>query len=209
MANQGIEGVIQVGFNNNCCRLSEFYGTWSELMKGYEDTSYTAKLQAQYSDLILLNKHELVTERDFDLVLDRVNDLNTDTPKVKWGRDSRVDATLLFGVSTRLFENGGYQEDRALDHHEREVELMSISQESEVDIKELEKLLDALPKDTVYRIKGTFHGGIVLNWAFGRYEWIKVEKNYNRVEVTVMGQELNMVIEKLSTVFNRDSIIKS
>jgi G3E family GTPase len=27
---------------------------------GYEDTSYTAKLQAQYSDVILLNKHELV-----------------------------------------------------------------------------------------------------------------------------------------------------
>lgn len=28
--------------------------------RGYEDTSYTAKLQAQYTDVILLNKHELV-----------------------------------------------------------------------------------------------------------------------------------------------------
>jgi G3E family GTPase len=28
---------------------------------GYEDTSYTAKLQAQYTDVILLNKHELVS----------------------------------------------------------------------------------------------------------------------------------------------------
>lgn len=28
---------------------------------GYEDTSYTAKMQAQYTDVILLNKHELVT----------------------------------------------------------------------------------------------------------------------------------------------------
>lgn len=27
---------------------------------GYEDTSYTAKMQAQYTDIILLNKHELV-----------------------------------------------------------------------------------------------------------------------------------------------------
>ena len=27
---------------------------------GYEDTSYTAKLQAQYTDVILLNKHEQV-----------------------------------------------------------------------------------------------------------------------------------------------------
>jgi hypothetical protein len=28
---------------------------------GYEDTSYTAKMQAQYTDVILLNKHELVS----------------------------------------------------------------------------------------------------------------------------------------------------
>ena len=31
--------------------------------RGYEDTSYTARMQAQYTDLILLNKHELVTLR--------------------------------------------------------------------------------------------------------------------------------------------------
>ncbi len=30
---------------------------------GYEDTSVTAKLQAQYTDLIVLNKAELVSER--------------------------------------------------------------------------------------------------------------------------------------------------
>ena len=28
--------------------------------RGYEDTSYTARMQAQYTDVILLNKHELV-----------------------------------------------------------------------------------------------------------------------------------------------------
>ena len=27
---------------------------------GYEDTSYTARMQAKYTDVILLNKHELV-----------------------------------------------------------------------------------------------------------------------------------------------------
>jgi G3E family GTPase len=29
---------------------------------GYEDTSYTAKMQAQYTDLILLNKWEQVSD---------------------------------------------------------------------------------------------------------------------------------------------------
>lgn len=34
-----------------------------ENFKGYEDTSYTAKMQAQYTDVILLNKHEQVNYR--------------------------------------------------------------------------------------------------------------------------------------------------
>ena len=32
---------------------------------GYEDTSYTAKMQARYTDVILLNKHELVKASEF------------------------------------------------------------------------------------------------------------------------------------------------
>ncbi|KAJ2455380.1 hypothetical protein EV183_000916, partial [Coemansia sp. RSA 2336] len=58
---------------------------------GYEDTSYTARLQAQYTDLILLNKWELVSERQLDIVVDYVNELNTDTPKVKVDKDTAVD----------------------------------------------------------------------------------------------------------------------
>ncbi|KAJ1848613.1 hypothetical protein LPJ70_000944, partial [Coemansia sp. RSA 2708] len=49
---------------------------------GYEDTSYTARLQAQYTDLILLNKWEHISERQLDIVIDHVNELNTDTPKI-------------------------------------------------------------------------------------------------------------------------------
>lgn len=40
---------------------------------GYEDTSYTAKLQAQYTDLIILNKVDLVFSYYFsDLFIDLV-----------------------------------------------------------------------------------------------------------------------------------------
>jgi G3E family GTPase len=51
---------------------------------GYEDTSYTAKLQAKYTDMILLSKHELATEREIDNVIEHLNVLNTDTPKMRW-----------------------------------------------------------------------------------------------------------------------------
>ncbi|KAK4453213.1 homeobox protein PKNOX1 [Podospora aff. communis PSN243] len=52
-----------------------------ENWKGYEDTSYTARLQARYTDLVVLNKWEECGERRVDEVLDRLGDLEgVDTP---------------------------------------------------------------------------------------------------------------------------------
>ncbi|KAG0227985.1 hypothetical protein BGW42_002487 [Actinomortierella wolfii] len=143
--------------------------------QGYEDVSYTAKLQAQYTDLILLNKHELVSERDMDRVMDRVNDLNTDTPKVLCYKDGGVSPDLMFGIDTKLFqleqrqhtglfsdktekehaEHGGH------DHHENEVDLIQVLIEGE-DVSthalssksKFEAFLKTLDKESVYRLKG-------------------------------------------------------
>jgi len=52
------------------------------LRAGYQDKSYTAKIQAKYTDLILLNKCELVSESHLEKVLDDVYEINPDTPKV-------------------------------------------------------------------------------------------------------------------------------
>ncbi|KAJ3087078.1 hypothetical protein HK102_011851 [Quaeritorhiza haematococci] len=71
---------------------------------GYEDTSYTAKMQAKYTDLILLNKHEEVTERQLDTVLDHVYELNEDTPKIKCEGSTGVSPDLIFGIDTKLFQ---------------------------------------------------------------------------------------------------------
>ncbi|KAJ1735229.1 hypothetical protein LPJ61_000643, partial [Coemansia biformis] len=70
---------------------------------GYEDTSYTARLQAQYTDLIILNKWEHVSERQLDIVIDHVNDLNTDTPKIRADPDTGIAPEMAFGLDTRLF----------------------------------------------------------------------------------------------------------
>ncbi|PVV02771.1 hypothetical protein BB560_002765 [Smittium megazygosporum] len=76
---------------------------------GYEDTSYTAKLQAQYTDLILLNKIDSITERQLDVVIDHVNELNTDTPKFKVYKGVNIPLDLVFGIDTKLFELGDGQ----------------------------------------------------------------------------------------------------
>ncbi|KAL2152467.1 hypothetical protein VTH82DRAFT_5651 [Thermothelomyces myriococcoides] len=84
-----------------------------ENWKGYEDTSYTARLQARYTDLVVFNKWEGCSERRFDEVLDRLGDLEVDVPWVKSDK-GWVDAGVVFGI------DGGLARSLAEDEVERE-----------------------------------------------------------------------------------------
>ncbi|TLS30872.1 hypothetical protein PpBr36_03183 [Pyricularia pennisetigena] len=138
-----------------------------ENWQGYEDTSYTAKIQARYTDLVVFNKWELCSERRFDECLDRLGDLEVD---VAWVKSDKgwVSMDLVFGIDGGLAQS--LTEDMARDHghnhggeghehdHQSEVEVLSISLKSagpspSVNPESLQKLLKAAPKDEVYRIK--------------------------------------------------------
>ncbi|KAJ2595479.1 hypothetical protein EV177_008131, partial [Coemansia sp. RSA 1804] len=98
---------------------------------GYEDTSYTARMQAQYTDLVLLNKWEQVTDRQLDIVIDHVNELNTDTPKIKVNIGNSIDPDVAFGIDTTLFKlsEKAYSGDDSAnmhDHHSQEVDVVEI-----------------------------------------------------------------------------------
>ncbi|RHZ72937.1 hypothetical protein CDV55_107220 [Aspergillus turcosus] len=134
---------------------------------GYEDTSYTAKLQAKYTDLIIFNKWEGVSEERFETCLDRVGDLEVQTPWVKSDK-GRVDKEVLLGIDGALFaKEDGEDALRLTDdkHHHRhdhqsEVEVLSVTLKASrpdqtIDVAALEMMLLAAPKDEVYRIKGT------------------------------------------------------
>ncbi|KAJ3267530.1 hypothetical protein HK104_005797, partial [Borealophlyctis nickersoniae] len=101
--------------------------------RGYEDTSYTAKMQAKYTDVVVLNKHELVSERELDTVLDHVYTLNEDTPKLKSEGTNGVSPDLVFGLDTKLFSLADREDqvkewDGRMDrgHHYREVDLCTV-----------------------------------------------------------------------------------
>ncbi|KAL1922329.1 uncharacterized protein VTP21DRAFT_9868 [Calcarisporiella thermophila] len=191
---------------------------------GYEDTSYTAKMQAKYTDAIILNKHELVDERQLDIVIDRVNDLNTDTPKIKCNESDGISPDLIFGLDTRLFEICTKSSnplpdllgDR--DHHANEIDLIQVishspsaREEEENDLltrAELEDFLRNLPSEDIYRVKGYIRvrdeGVQIVNHAFGRPNLIPLtmpleeEKAGSlRIKITVMGQSLALWIEKI------------
>lgn len=141
---------------------------------GYEDTSYTAKIQARYTDLVVFNKWELCDERVFETCLDRLGDLEVPLAWVKSQR-GRVPVDLVFGIDGGLAR--GLEEDPVQDSHEHEhehdhehahgkgageghqseVEVLSVTLHADggaaVDTEKLEKLLRSAPKDEVYRIK--------------------------------------------------------
>lgn len=138
---------------------------------GYSGKGFTARLQAEQTDLIVVNKWEGLNEREFDVFLDRLGDLEVETPFVKSDK-GWVSPELLFGLDSKMarnwVENGhGHDHDHANmnvggdghEHeHKSEVECISVTLHAEgkgaaVDVKKLESLLKTAPKDEVYRIK--------------------------------------------------------
>jgi G3E family GTPase len=150
-----------------------------ENWKGYDDTSYTAKLQARYTDLIVFNKWEIVDERCFDECLDRVGDLEVDVAWVKSDRGMvgkevvlGVDGTLArelgqsngegeheHGHETHGHKHGVHEHESG---HQSEVEVLSVkllplgSGRAGIDLTKLKALITSAPKDEIYRIKAIF-----------------------------------------------------
>jgi G3E family GTPase len=134
-----------------------------ENWKGYEDTSYTARIQARYTDLIVFNKWEGCDERRFDECLDRVGDLEVETAWVKSDK-GWVDMNLVFGIdgglAREMTEDGaghGHGHEHKHDH-QTEVEVLSVALKGKtgdaaVDGEKLMAFLKEAPKDEVYRIK--------------------------------------------------------
>lgn len=138
-----------------------------ENWKGYEDVSYTAKMQARYTDLIVFNKWELVSERRYEDCLDRVGDLELQVATVK-SEKGRVDQSVLLGLDSAFAKELDSLSNTRNDHdghhhhsddHQSEVEVLSVTLSSEdtgthgLNLASLETFLLAAPKDEIYRIK--------------------------------------------------------
>ena len=138
-----------------------------ENWKGYDDTSYTAKMQAKYTDVIILNKWELVDERRYEDCLDRIGDLEVQVATLKSDKGF-VPQSLLLGFDSAfsrgmdvldgLPESGQVKEHDHASDHQSEVEVLSVtmelSEEHGVDLEKLVSFLTMAPKDEIYRIKG-------------------------------------------------------
>ncbi|KAL6849260.1 hypothetical protein ACO1O0_008793 [Amphichorda felina] len=182
-----------------------------ENWEGYEDTSYTAKIQARYTDLIVFNKWETAGEDRYDDCLDRVADLDVEVAKVKSDK-GWVSMDVVFGIDgglagelTEADVDGEHSHNGdGKDHkhgHQSEVEVLSVELKGDanaaVSTEKLQKLLEAAPKDEIYRIKAVLtlssppknsdpdlpeppshpKRRYILNWAFGRWTFTPVTED--------------------------------
>ncbi|PVF93350.1 cobW-domain-containing protein [Serendipita vermifera] len=153
----------------------------AENFTGYEDTSTTAKMQAAYTDVLLINKWENVSERQLDIVMDHLFTLNEDTPKIKCRGRAGVDPSLIFGIDSKLFTSKDNIGENFKNHHD-EIETLTLwngdpskaahlhrhdeqckhsHQEADtvaprepIDRSTLTAALASLKKDSIYRVKG-------------------------------------------------------
>jgi len=147
---------------------------------GYEDTSTTARMQAAYTDLILINKWENVSDRQLDIVLDHLHTLNDLTPKLKCRGRNGVPPNVVFGLDSKLFTENQALESQ--ESHNDEVEVITVWRgQPPINIHShahahhnghehlpgpaqgslplltqalVESALESLPKESIYRVKG-------------------------------------------------------
>ena len=70
-------------------------------LEGYEDTSKTAQMQARYTDLLIINKRELVDEEQIERVKDLLLALNPSAPII-YSNKGCVSPDLIFGLDTAV-----------------------------------------------------------------------------------------------------------
>ncbi|KAK5170815.1 hypothetical protein LTR04_003243 [Oleoguttula sp. CCFEE 6159] len=166
--------------------------------EGYAHTSFTAKLQARQTDLIVLNKWEEAGERREDEVRDQLGAMDVDTPYVR-SDHGWVRKDLLFGIDTKLAKDWITNGEIHRHNHSSEMECLSVTLAAShrtqgVDLRKLEAFLQKAPKDEIYRIKAVMYTSstpnnsdgsnakasdqsgqqlskYILNWAFGRWTW--------------------------------------
>ncbi|CAK5268577.1 unnamed protein product [Mycena citricolor] len=143
----------------------------AENFTGYEDTSPTAKMQASYTDIILINKWELVNDRKLDTVLDHLHTLNDSTPKIRCRLFLDADTPApVHNDEVETVSIGGHK------HHDHPHEDAHQIEHATEDIDEevLTGALSQLSKESVWRVKGFIRikgkGTYILNWAFGRFD---------------------------------------
>lgn len=162
---------------------------------GYQDKSVTAKMQMQFTDLILINKHEEVDEFQMEHVLDDVYELNPTTLKVKTDKGV-VSPDLIFGIDSKLGEFLAEHESELLKrdvHHHSEVDVLEVHTDKQFERKDLVERIEGLSK-SFYRVKGFSRderGSYAVNCVNKRCGIEEVGHEFGMTSLVMMGEGIH------------------
>lgn len=171
--------------------------------QAYKDTSYTAKIQAQFTDLIILNKWELTTQNIYEEVLDSINELNSITPKVKSSK-GYIKPDVIFGLDSSLISKTSSISISHPDQHSNEFDLIEIAFNSPQNTEDIISFIKELPKWDFYRIKGYLSNNdksIIINCVFGRLTIEEFVNTNTGSKLLFIGKNFAFHINKIKEIF--------
>lgn len=174
--------------------------------QGYDDLSPVARRQAEFTDLIVFNKIELVDEQQKLAVVGYVRELNEKSPIVEAPKGI-LNPNLAFGIQTQFDEQ--YFKNHQQHHHHQDQDMIDAFNFS-LSLIEKEKFMQALenlPKNII-RIKGAvfFKNGEkkILNGVGKRFDFTDLPKGskFEKSELIVIGFLVKDHKEEIISLFD-------
>ena len=132
----------------------------------YPSIGYTGRVQLEMADIILINKTDLVTEKQLEEAEAKIEELNPKAIKVRTVK-CNIDVNLLFGIYSSK-----YVDMHPHDHLEESGVQFFAVEAGKLDMDKFVSAVKNLPEN-VYRAKGFVAFGeksYIFNYVAGRYD---------------------------------------
>ncbi len=184
--------------------------------EGYQDLSPVAKRQAEMTDLLVLNKVELVDLDHKRRVVGYVRELNERSPIVE-APGGKLNLELAFGLGhndldTLLTDESHHFHKDNHDHlYDDHIEALTYITEAPVDKERFIKALSKLPNQVI-RIKGivNFLGGAeVVNAIFNRVDFSKLAvgmENHGSTRLICIGYRISSLEQSINQVLAESKV---
>lgn len=175
---------------------------------GYDKINHVAKRQAEFTDLIIFNKVELVDQTRKMQVVGYVREINEKSPIIE-AKNGQVNSELVFGLTSNLLPR--LAEHDHTDHDaDDEITAFTYKNEKMINKSSLENILQKLPKN-IFRVKGFFTDNgqtWIVNHVFNRTNFEEVSNNQTlTAEQSLSGTKLIFIGYKSET--NQAEIVKN
>ena len=149
----------------------------------------TSIIQIEIADVLILNKADLINEKQLKEVISKIRKYNKKAPILET-EHCNVDIDLLFGLEIEHHVNEKHHE------HDNKFEFFSYEFNKKVKKDDFIGFLNDLPKE-VYRLKGFVNfedGNYLVNFVSGRYD---LEKKKGVNKLVFIGEGISKLKEKI------------